>query len=109
MRRLPFLIKNQEITSEVFNDIIRAINNSIIEQPEFEKMRDELQKQNTANSKLIHDFIASYGKTIQDTPDVIALLKTLSRAGTITWQDSEILEQMPIYPGLETGTGVEVN
>lgn len=79
MRRLPLFRQGQHIGVDELNELVKAINSSILEQPEYLAMRNDLvQLCNNYTSKL-DAFLLRYGQVIESMPTMTELFQAIQQ------------------------------
>lgn len=74
MRKLPLLRQGQAFDYKVINQIISAINESIIDQPKYQSMMNDLAAVTNNYTTSIESFISRYKDVVENTPTLHELL-----------------------------------
>lgn len=74
MRKLPLLRQGQAFDYKIINQIISAINESIIEQPKYQSMMNDLAAVTNNYTTSIESFISRYRDVVENTPTLHELL-----------------------------------
>jgi hypothetical protein len=77
MNTIPKIRRHDEIDSTILNLLIDRINKLSDAIPMLDKLRIDILNENKNNRVQITDFITRYGKTIEETPDLINLARSL--------------------------------
>jgi hypothetical protein len=78
MKKLPYIRQGQQLTIDILNGIIKAINSSILERKEYDSMMADITRMFNSYQSKVDNFILKYQDVVDNTPGLMDLLQSYS-------------------------------